>query len=148
MDLSSKLLEQIAFNTRPQIEEHMLVVMDNSTHEEHLCQSLQTNNKKFKLAITFLTGYNEIFNVTDKNNKFYFRKSIFDEDGFIQILISKGAYELESLNNEIKKIIIQEEQYTEANYPFTIKPNFSTLGSIIEISTEGPVISFVPNGSI
>ena len=47
----------------------------------------------------------------------------------------------------MKRIIIEEEHYTEANYPFTIKPNFSTLGSIIEISTQGPVISFVPDDS-
>ena len=41
MELSSKLLEQIAFNTRPKIEGHMLIVMDNSTHDEHLAQPLQ-----------------------------------------------------------------------------------------------------------
>ena len=34
------------------------------------------------------------------------------------------------------------------DYPFTIKPNFSTLGSIIEISTEGPKITFVPDNSL
>ena len=54
MELPSKLLEQIAFNTRPKIEEHMLIIMDKSTHEEHLFQPLQTNNKQFKVAITFL----------------------------------------------------------------------------------------------
>ena len=42
MELPSKILEQIAFNTRPKIEEHMLKVMDNSTHEEHLSEQLQT----------------------------------------------------------------------------------------------------------
>ena len=52
------------------------------------------------------------------------------------------------MNNEIKRIIIDEEHYTEANYPFTIKANFSTLGSIIEISTQGHVITFVPDDSI
>ena len=62
--------------------------------------------------------------------------------------IPPGAYEIESLNNEIKRIIIDEEHYTEANYPFSIKPNFSTLGSIIEISTQGPVITFLPDDSI
>ena len=36
MGLPSKLLEQIAFKTRPKIEEHMLVIMNRSTHEEHL----------------------------------------------------------------------------------------------------------------
>ena len=33
-------------------------------------------------------------------------------------------------------------------YPFLIKPNFSTLGSIIEISAHGPVITFIPDDSI
>ena len=148
MELPSKLLEQIAFNTRPKIEEHMLIVMDKSTHEEHLSQPLKTNNKQFKIAITFLSGYNGIFNVTHKNNKFYFIKSITDKDGYIQITIPPGAYEIESLNNEIKRIIIDEEHYTELIYPFTIKPNFSTLGSIIEISTQGPIITFAPDDSI
>ena len=148
MELPGKLLEQIAFNTRPKIEEHMLFVMDKSTQEEHLSQPLRTNNKQFKIAITFLTGYNGIFNVTNANNKFYYTKSISDEDGFDQITIPPGAYEIESLNNEIKRIIIDEGYYNELTYPFKIKPNFSTLGSIIEISTQAPVITFVPDASI
>ena len=69
MELPSKLLEQIAFKTRPKIEEHMLIVLDKSTHEEDLFQTLQTNNKQFKIEVTFLTGYNGNFNVIDKNNK-------------------------------------------------------------------------------
>ena len=121
--------------------------MDKSTHEEHLSQPLQTNNKQFKIAITFLTGYNGIFNVTNENNKFYFKKTISD-NGFIKISIPPGAYEIESLNNEIKRILIDEEHYTEANYPFTIKPIFSTLGSIIETSPQGPIISFMFDDSI
>ena len=52
------------------------------------------------------------------------------------------------MNNEIKRIIIDQEHYTETNYPFNIKPNFSTLGSIIEISAQGPIITFVPDDSI
>ena len=93
MELPSKLLEQIAFNTRAKIEEHILIVMDKSTHEEHLSQPLQTNNKQFKIAVTFLTAYNGIFNVTNSNKRFYFKKTITNENGFIQITISPGAYE-------------------------------------------------------
>ena len=52
------------------------------------------------------------------------------------------------MNNEIKRIIIDEEHYTEANYTFTIKSNFSTLGSFIELSPQGTVITFVPDDSI
>ena len=144
MELPSKLIEQIAFNTRPKIEEHTLVVMHKNNHKEQLSQSLQTSNKQSKIAVTFLTGYKGIFNVTNSNNKNYFLKSVTDEDGYIQITISPSAYEKESLKNEIKMlIIIDEGHYTEANYPFTIKPNSSTLGSIIALSAQKPVITFV-----
>ena len=63
------MLEQTVFLTRPKIEEQMLIVMDESTHEDHSPQPLQTNIKQFKTAITFLTGYNGIFNVTDSDMK-------------------------------------------------------------------------------
>ena len=73
MELPSNFLEQIAFNTKAKIQEHMLIVMDESTNEEHLFQPFQTNNRQFKIAVTFLTGYNCIFNVTNSNNKFFSR---------------------------------------------------------------------------
>ena len=72
MEIPSKILEQIAFSTRPKVEEHMLIVMDKSTHEEHLSQPLQTINKHLKNAVTFLTGYNCIFIVSNSNNKIFF----------------------------------------------------------------------------
>ena len=148
MELPSKLLEQIVYNTRPKIEEHILIVMDKSIHEEHLSQPLQTNNKQFKIAVTFLTAYNGIFNITSKNNKFYFSKSIIDDNHFQSITITQVSYEIESLNDEIKRIIIDEGYFTLEEYPFSIKPNFSTLGSIIEISNEESAISFKPDDSI
>ena len=148
MEIPSKLLEQIAFNTRPEIEEPLLIVIDRSTHKEYLSQPLQTNNKQFKTEFTFLTAYNGIFNVTSKNNKFYFSKSIIDDNLFSHITIPQGAYEIESLNKEIERIIIDEIYFTTSDYPFLIKPNFSTLGCIIEISNEESAISFTPDDSI
>ena len=53
MELPSKLSEQIAYNTRSRIEEHILIVMDKSISEERLSQPLQTNNKQYKIAVTF-----------------------------------------------------------------------------------------------
>ena len=106
MELPSELLEQIAYNTLPKIEEHMLISMDKNTHEEHLSQPLLTNTKQYKIAVTFLSGYNGIFNVSNSNNKFYFKKTISDEDGFVQITIPPGAYEIESMNDEIKRFIL------------------------------------------
>ena len=85
----------------------MLIVMDKSTHEEHLSRTLQTNNKQFRKAVTFLPAYNGIFNVTNKNNKFYFQKRLVEEV-FIQITNPPGAYEIEILNKELKSIIIDK----------------------------------------
>ena len=143
MELPSKILERIAFNKRPKIEEYMLVFTDKSTHEEHLSQPLQTNNKQFNFAVTFLTGYNGTFNVTNSNNRFYLKKTITDGADFVRIAILSGAYEIESLNTEVRRIIFDEEHFTESDYPFRTKPNFSTLGSIIEKSPQGSIINFV-----
>ena len=120
----------------------MLINLDKSTHEEHLAQRLQTNNRQFKIVVTFSTGYNGIFNITTQNNKFYFKKALIDED-FTQISIPPGAYEIESLDDEFKRTIIDKNLYTEANYPIKTQPNFSTLGSIVEILQQGPIIGFV-----
>ena len=147
MELLCKLLEQIAFITRPKIKEHLLIVMDKSTHEDHLSQPLQTNNKLFKIAVTFLSGYNGILNITNSNKKFYFKKSIPDEN-FFQNIIRPGAYEIESSNNETKRIIIDKSYYSDKDYPFKIKPSFCTLGSFVEISPPGPITGFVLNDGI
>ena len=56
MELPSKKFEQIAFNTRPKIGEHTLIVIDKSTHLEHLSQPLQTIDKQFKLAVAIFSG--------------------------------------------------------------------------------------------
>ena len=126
----------------------MLVVIDKVTHEEHLSEPLQTNKKKFKIAITFLTGDNAIFKVTSSNNKIRSAKSLTDEDGFIQITISPGTYEIETSKNEIGRNIIEESHFTDLDYPFTKKPNFSTLGSIIEKFWQQPIFSFKPTDNI
>ena len=62
MEVLSKILEQIAFNTKPKIEGHMLIVKK----EEYLHQPLQTNNKQLNIAVTFLTGFYGSFNVQIK----------------------------------------------------------------------------------
>ena len=122
--------------------------MDKSTHEEHLSHPLQTNNKQFKIAVTFRSSCNGIFNVTNSNNKSYFKKAISNEASFVHFTIPPGGYEIESLNDQSKRSSIDEEHYTEPNYPFKTKPNFSTLGSIIEISPQGTLKSFMFDDSI
>ena len=136
MGLPSKLLERIAFITRPKIEEHMLIVMDKSTHDEHLIQLLQTKNKQFKVAVNFSTGYNGMFNDTTSYNKFYFAKSNTDKNGFKQTTFPQSAFELGYINDEIMRLLVKEKHFTGANCPCKIKPNFSALGSVEEVSRE------------
>ena len=52
-ELASKLSEQKPFITRPKRKENLLIVMDKTTHEENLLQSLQKNNEQLKKADTF-----------------------------------------------------------------------------------------------
>ena len=120
--------------------------MNKSTLEEHLFQPSQTNKKQFKIAVTFLSAYNGSFNVTNIKNKFYGKKAL-NNEGFIQIRIPEGAYEIDSLDDEIKRII-DKSQYTSVEYPFKIKPIFSTLGSIITKSPQGSINGFVFDDSI
>ena len=74
---------------------------------------------------------------------FVSKKTNTDGDDFIQITIPPGAYEIESLNNEIKRIFIEEEHSTELTYSFHIKANFSKLGSIIDIQPQEPIVRLV-----
>ena len=52
------------------------------------------------------------------------------------------------MNDEIKRIIKDKGHYTEGEYLFTIKSNFSTPGSVIEIKPQGAIIGFVFDESI
>ena len=74
---------------------------------------------------------------------FISKKTITNEDDFFQNTTLTGAYERESLNNEVKRFINEDGYYTEASCPFTIKPSFSTSVSNVELSPQGPIIGFV-----
>ena len=113
MELPSKLLEQIAYNIRTKIGEHMLIVMDKSTHEEHFSQPLQTKNDQFKIAVTFLSRYKGIFNVTNRNNKFYFKKKKLMKMVLFKLLylpeLMKSTHWTMELNDlSLMKVILQK----------------------------------------
>ena len=100
MELPSKLLEQIAFKTRPKIEQNMLIVMGKSTHEEHLSQPLQTNDKQFEMAVTFLTAYNGILMSQNQIISFISRKQL-----KVRILLELSYHlVLTKLNRWIRKL--------------------------------------------
>ena len=53
MQLSRKFMQLVPLITRAKIEEHMLIIMDKSTHEESLSQPLQRHlaNSNFYLLL-------------------------------------------------------------------------------------------------
>ena len=125
-----------------------MIVLDKSTHGESISLPPRTFTKQFKIAVTFLKGYNGTFKVTISNNKFHFAKSITDKVGFIRINIPPGAYEIKNLTNESEGINIDEGLFNETDYPCTIRLNFSILGSIIETSRQETLINFLPDDCV
>ena len=75
-------------------------------------------------------------------------KSFTNNDGFIQLTLPRDAYELKILIIEFERIISEQGHFTESNYPFKIKTNFSTLVSIVEFFRQEPIISFIHDDSI
>ena len=126
----------------------MLIVMDKPAHEEILIPPIQTKNIKHIITVTFPTGYNGIFRKKTKNNNFYFATSITYKDGFIERESSPAASELEILNEQSNRNIIEQGHFTEKKFPFLLKSNFWTLGSIVDISRTEPLLSFVQDDSI
>ena len=110
----------------------MLNVMEKFPYEENLSQPLQTHNKQFKITIAYLTDYNGIFSVTFRYQKFNLI-SVFEGDEYNVKTIPPSAFDLESLIKESKRSNTNEGYVTEKDYPFSIKPIFSFLGSIKEI---------------
>ena len=153
MEIPTKILEQIAFNTRSKIEEHILIVMKESIHEENLSQPLITNNKDFMVGVTYLTGYNGIQNINENNNRFYYitpdnnLKEIILPPGNYSVVLEKKADDIPSFQTKIKELIIENGDATEENYPFLIRPNYSNNHSIIEIA-DGWEIDFTQNKTI
>ena len=79
---------------------------------------------------------------------FYFATSISGKDISVQISIPAGAYALETSNEEIQKNIFEAVPYTDEHYPIFFPTKFSTLGSFMGNSRQGPLVSFVQGDSI
>ena len=126
----------MAFIMISKIQEHMLNKLIKTKDEESLDKPLQNNHKQYKTGVTFLTCLKGLIIVTNKHKKLYFAKSITDKDGVSRRTIPSSAYELKSLNDETKTVNIEELQFSEAEYPFAIKPKFSFLYSFEEISRQ------------
>ena len=63
MKVPIKLSVRKVFKAISKIEEQMLIVVDETTHEENQSQPLQTTFERMKIDVTFLTAYIRLFKV-------------------------------------------------------------------------------------
>jgi hypothetical protein len=101
-------------------------------------------NKKYEAALLSLDTYNSVPNITEYRNN-VFTYSTDDGSTWKTITLNTGAYELQSINNEIKRQIITNGDDESA---FNITANISRLTSIVIIENPRYKIDFNVDNSI
>ena len=106
-------------------------------------------NKKYEAALLSLDTYNSIPNVIKgKNNIFKYSN---DNGASWKVLeLDTGSYELETLSDEIQRLMIINGDYDLVNSKFyiTISPNKSKLTSIINITNPDYKVDFSVSNSL
>jgi hypothetical protein len=97
-------------------------------------------SKQYEAALLSLDTYNSIPNIIEgKNNEFKY----YNGEAWKTIILSTGAYELNGINNEIKRQIIANGDGDSA---IDINADVSTLRSIVNIDNSKYKVDFgVPN---
>ena len=99
-------------------------------------------NKQYEAALLSLDTYNSIPNIIEgKNNEFKY----YNGEVWKTITLSTGAYELNAINNEIKRQIIVNGDSDSA---IDINADVSTLKSIVKIDNPNYKVGFVVPNSI
>src|SRR5271169_6531766 len=93
-------------------------------------------NKQYEAALLSLETYNSIPNIIEgKNNEFKY----YNGEAWKTIILSTGAYELNAINNEIKRQIIVNG---DSNSAIDITADVSTLKSIVNIDNPNYKVDF------
>ena len=95
-------------------------------------------NRKFEAALIYISTDNYLANITEGNNKLIYSTDI--GRTWKTITIPEGSYELNSLREEIFRLI--------GSKPFNIDVNLNTFNSIIEIPSHDFKIDFTKKGTI
>jgi hypothetical protein len=112
-------------------------------------------NRRYRAALHNFTTSNYQINITEKNNKFYYRYKTEQEwsDNHV-ITFEKGAYEIRDINDEIVRIMKERKHWDEKEPPFNLTIKLYIFKSIIEIkgdklsvlfnkpNTLGPLLGF------
>ena len=103
-------------------------------------------HKKYEAALLSLETYNSIPNITDKNNTFLY--SVDNGLSWKSITLEKDAYELNQINSEIQRQMVNNDDYDKTNDSFFINISISRLSSVIEITNPSYKINFDIENSI
>jgi hypothetical protein len=110
--------------------------------------------KKYEAALSLLlisvilgNEYNSFPNITEENNKLKYST---DSETSWKIITLNTSYELTVINDEIQRLMINNDDYDKENNTFyiNITANISTLRSIIEITNQSYQIDFDVSNSI
>src|SRR5271156_266345 len=100
------------------------------------------SNKQYEAALLSLDTYNSIPNIVEeKNNVFKY----YNGEAWKTIILSTSAYELNAINNEIKRQIIANGDSDSA---IDINVNISMLRSIVNIDNPNYKVDFSAPNSI
>mgnify|MGYP003529801874 FL=1 len=102
----------------------------------------------YEIALVNLETWNSFANVTSANN--LFKYSVDGGNTWKLITIETGAYELESINDEIQRLMKANRDWDAVNnaYYISVSANTSTLKSIIDITNADYKIDFTISNSL
>jgi hypothetical protein len=121
-------------------------ILSSNTSDFTTCHNslILDQNKNYEVALLSLDTYNSIPNIiAKKNNNFSY--STDNGETWKVITLNTGAYELEAINNEIKRQLIANRDSDSA---ITITPNVSRLTSIVTIENPSYQVNFGQQHSI
>ena len=98
-------------------------------------------NKQYEAAFLSLDTYNSFPNISkDLNNKFKY----YNGTSWKVLKLNTGSYEIETLSNEIQRLMVINDDYDKVSGQFyiTINPNTTTLKSIVNITNPNYKVDF------
>ena len=103
--------------------------------------------KNYKLGMFNLETYYSFGNIDSSNNQFKYTSD--GGTNWTTLTITGGAYSLEALNTEVQRLMRINGHWDSTNeeYYINIKPNNSTLKSIIEITNSNYQVDFTIGNS-
>ncbi len=106
------------------------------------------HHKKYEAALLSIDLYNSIPNITSENNKFTYSA----DNGIIwkTIILAKGSYGIEAINDEIQRQMISNGDYDKTNNEFYINIwiNLPELKSVLDITNRSYKVNFQEENSI